>query len=518
MLSISPLGVTLLAVVASLFLVYRRRRNSRWPYPPGPKGYPVIGNVLDVPQGVPLWKAAMSMGEIYNSDVVYLNLLGADQIILNSNEAISDLLDKRSAIYSDRPRFPIIELMDAYSWTLPLVGYGDRWRSSRRLLHEFLSIRATNTYDDQQHYYSRDFLLRIAESPQDLWDHIKFTTGALIMSLTYGFDIKSHEDPFLAAAERALVILEEATVPGTFLVDTFPILKHIPSWLPGAKFKRSARAARNVFKTAVDGPLDYVKDSLKSGSARNASIASTCLDRIHDLSSRGFTEEDIRMITSSMYIAAVDTTLAISQVFFLLMAIHPEIQKKAQREIDQLLGGERLPTLADQGDLPYISALIKEIYRWHAPLPISIPKSLREDDVYKGYHLPKGATVMENVWAVFRDPVMYPQPHMFNPERFLKDGKLDPSVRDPDDRVFGSSRRICPGRYFANRTVFLRVATVLATFDIEPGVNEWGELPSEVKIHEGIVRHAALFKCLIKPRSEAALKLVRDAHHTVGSH
>jgi len=170
------------------------------------------------------------------------------------------------------------------------------------------------------------------------------------------------------------------------------------------------------------------------------------------------------------------------------MAIHPEIQKKAQKEIDQLLGGERLPRLSDQDDLPYIWALVKEIYRWHVPLPISIPKLLREDDVYKGYHLPKGATVMENVWAVFYDPVAYPEPHIFNPERFLKDGKLDRSVRDPDDRVFGSSRRICPGKFFANRTIFLRVATVLATFNIEPGVNEKGEVESEVKFHEGIVR------------------------------
>ena len=170
------------------------------------------------------------------------------------------------------------------------------------------------------------------------------------------------------------------------------------------------------------------------------------------------------------------------------MAIHPEIQEKGQREIDQLLGGERLPTLADQDDLPYISALIKEIYRWHTPLPISIPKALMEDDVYKGYHLPKGATVMENVWAIFHDPSVYPEPHIFNPERFLKDGKLDRSVRDPEDRIFGSSRRICPGKHFANRALFLRVATVLAAFDIEPGVDDKGEVASEVEILDGIVR------------------------------
>ena len=169
------------------------------------------------------------------------------------------------------------------------------------------------------------------------------------------------------------------------------------------------------------------------------------------------------------------------------MAIHPGIQEKGQKEIDRLLGGERLPTLADQDDLPYISALIKEIYRWHVPLPISIPKASTEDDTYKGYRIPKGATVMENVWSLFYDPSVYPEPHIFNPERFLKDGKLNPSVRDPEDRVFGSSRRICPGKHFANRALFLRVATVLATFDIEPGIND-NEVAPEIKINDGIVR------------------------------
>ena len=122
MISISPLGGVLLAVAASLVLIRKRRRNDRLPYPPGPKGYPVIGNVLDIPRDVPLWKALMSIGEKYSgrivftayvcelismstdSDVLRLNVLGAEHIILNSSEAISDLLDNRSAIYSDRVR------------------------------------------------------------------------------------------------------------------------------------------------------------------------------------------------------------------------------------------------------------------------------------------------------------------------------------------------------------------------------------------------------------------------------
>jgi hypothetical protein len=94
----------------------------------------------------------------------------------------------------------------------------------------------------------------------------------------------------------------------------------------------------------------------------------------------------------------------------------------------------------------------------------------------------------ERLGRFIQSELIYPKPHIFDPERFLKDGKLDQSVQDPEDRVFGSARRICPGRHFANRTIFLRIATILATFDIGPGANDKGEVESEVKFREGIVR------------------------------
>jgi len=225
MMSISPVEGGLLAVAVSLAIFQGRRRNARLRYPPGPKGYPLIGNVFDIPQDVPLWKAAMPMAERYrewivsvpvvctfipvstDSDVVYLNMFGADYVILNSSEAISDLLDKRSSIYSDKVRSLLIIIphrfnsipatstddgvvsricstfqsyinelagrMGVYSWALPLIGYNDQWKSGRRLFHEFLNPGASKNYDDLQYHYVRDMILRLAESPDGLWGILK---------------------------------------------------------------------------------------------------------------------------------------------------------------------------------------------------------------------------------------------------------------------------------------------------------------------------------------------------------
>ena len=123
------------------------------------------------------------------------------------------------------------------------------------------------------------------------------------------------------------------------------------------------------------------------------------------------------------------------------MALNPGVVEKAQEELDRVVGKDRLPEFSDRDDLPYIDAVVKELLRWNPPGPISIPVKTTQDDIYRGYSIPAGATVIENVWAVCRDPKIYPDPEAFNPDRFLKDGEINPLVFNPEDRVFGSGRR-----------------------------------------------------------------------------
>ena len=115
--------------------------------------------------------------------------------------------------------------------------------------------------------------------------------------------------------------------------------------------------------------------------------------------------------------------------------------KRAQEELDRVVGKRRLPDFSDRENLPYIDAVVKELFRWNPTLPVGIPYRVTQDDVYRGYFIPAGATVMQNAWAIFRDPKIYPDPETFNPDRFLKDGKIDPSVFNPEDRIFGAGRR-----------------------------------------------------------------------------
>ncbi|KAF9646882.1 cytochrome P450 [Thelephora ganbajun] len=343
-----------------------------------------------------------------------------------------------------------IDLMGA-DWTLGFMPYGNRWRTNRRLFHRFFNISAVERLDPRLFRGIRGFLRRLAESPEDFADHTRLLGGSLILSIVYGIEVDSQENQFFANAQQATYSLGPALLPGTFLVDWIPSLKYLPSWLPGAGFHAVAKRARRKLDEMKNLPFDHVKDNMKSGSSYSPSIASTCLEELDELKTQGVDEGTIRDLSAGVYVGGADTPPVVLQDFILAMVLHPHVLKKAQEEIDQLLGGERLPQYSDRPNLPYVSAVFKEIVRWRPPTPLSIPHRSMQDDVYEGYFIPAGTAVIENVWAMSRDESIYPDPETFNPERFIKDGHINPEVQDPEKFMSGHGRRYVSQRFAVDR-------------------------------------------------------------------
>ncbi|ESK92323.1 cytochrome P450 [Moniliophthora roreri MCA 2997] len=147
------------------------------------------------------------------------------------------------------------------------------------------------------------------------------------------------------------------------------------------------------------------------------------------------------------------------------MARYPDKLRHAQAEIDRVLGGKRMPTIADMPNLPYVNALIKETMRWCPVVPMSLPRRLAEDDEYMGYHIPKGTIVMPNVWCIAFAPNRRHDPHKFIPERFLDSDCTEETV-DPFTYSFGFGRRACPGKALGQNSVFIFITSILASFNI----------------------------------------------------
>ncbi len=192
--------------------------------------------------------------------------------------------------------------------------------------------------------------------------------------------------------------------------------------------------------------------------------------------------------------------------FFLAITLSPSVQRKAQAEIDSVVGTDRLPNSADRKNLPYIDAIVKEVLRWHPVGPLGLPHMSTKDDEYDQYFIPKGALLLANIWGMLHDPAVYHDPNSFKPERFLG-AKPEP---DPHNLSFGFGRRVCPGKVFADTTLFLSIANTLAVFEIGK-VGEGGKDVDPVgDFLPGMISHPAPFDCNIRVRSEQHEKLIRS--------
>jgi len=190
------------------------------------------------------------------------------------------------------------------------------------------------------------------------------------------------------------------------------------------------------------------------------------------------------------------------------MVLFPDVQRRAQAEIDSVIGAGRLPVYADREQLPYVTAVVTELFRWHSVAPLGVPHAALEDTAVGEYAIPKGAIIIANLWNMLNDPEIYPSPAIFDPTRYL----ASPPQRDPRTLCFGFGRRVCPGKELAQPSLFTCVAMTLATFDIE---RAGGALPVHENTH-GTISHAKPCACRVTPRSEKAVALI-SGESSVGS-
>ncbi|EKM77775.1 hypothetical protein AGABI1DRAFT_121852 [Agaricus bisporus var. burnettii JB137-S8] len=470
---------TSLTGLGILYFLYRYVKTTnvnprRLPLPPGPKRYPLIGSILDVPPSRP-WLVYDEWFKTYG-DLVYFKLLGKSFLLVGSLERAVDIFEKRSTNYSDRPH--MVMLMDFIGWdyNFALIPYGPWWRRHRRAFHEYFGSKKLPQYLPVQVRHVRGFLRRLLASPEDFLSHTRHLFAALITEVAYGIEIQDHNDPYVQQIEEVIKGVGEASVPGRYLVEVFPIMKYIPSWFPGAGWKRKAAYYRRINDRVSREPYEIVKENLKKGTAA-PSVAAALIEALPEGNTKERAEaETVAMnVSGTAFLGAADTTVATIQSFILAMCLHPEVQKKAHEELDGVLQGKRLPELEDQKYMPYITAIAKEATRWHPVLPTGVPHMSTEDDEYHGYFIPKGTIVIGSIWSILHDPEAYEDPLRFMPERFMKHGKLDPNVRDPSVAAFGFGRRICPGMNMSDISLFLTVASILAVYDIQTELDEGGK-------------------------------------------
>ncbi|KAF8816726.1 cytochrome P450 [Phlegmacium glaucopus] len=460
-----------LSVLALLLTYHIWRRNNSRNLPPGPKPLPLIGNMLDL-TAKELWLRVNKWGRKYG-DICHLNILGQDIVFINTAKAAFDLLDKRGAIYSGKPRLVMVGELCGCGDMVPFTTYGETFRRRRKLMHQTLGPQILPQYLSGIEAGTKTFIRSLLTDSDNYVRHIRRYSGGLTLSIIYGYQAKSNDDQYLLLAEECMDLLANklCSGPGLWPVDIFPFLRYIPAWFPGGSFKQKAAEWKPKMTAFVERPFAHAKASMKAGTI-SPSFCASVLDTDSSLSAEK--EADLKFAAISMYAASADTTIASVSHLILAMIYYPDAFKKAREEISRVIGTERLPTFNDRASLPYVECILNETWRWGVPVPLNLPHELMEDDEYLGFTIRKKSLVIANIWSMLRDESIYPDPLTFKPERFMEADSEKKKLMDPRNYIFGFGRRRCPGADLVDRTIWLLTVTIIATVDISMPLDKNG--------------------------------------------
>ncbi|KZV93041.1 cytochrome P450 [Exidia glandulosa HHB12029] len=488
------------------YLLTRHLQRTTAPPPPGPPCRPLLG--LDpklIPPSAP-WKRFAEWGTKYGP-VSSFHILGQRSIVINSFAAAGELLNKRASVYSERPLRQMLDVvMDRGSAVFNVTASDERHKVYRRILHGTLNQRSVASFHPMLEQESRAFVKRLANDvgPQKFEEHVRHNVISVIMRIAFGYSMQEG-DTFVAGIQNAVRLSSLGATPGRWLVDYLPILRFVPSWFPGAEFKRLGWEWKKVIDDQLYRPFQWTKDRVAEGKAEQSFTATQLHENAH------LPEHWLVKCAAAIYIGGADTTASAMICFFLAMSLYPDVQQKAQAEVDAITGGERLPTCKDIPQLKYLRRVMQEVLRWGTVVPLAIPHAALRDDEYNGYRIEKGATIFPNLWGMFHDPEVYPSPDTFDPDRFAPEAEnagVSPPP-DPLDWAFGFGKRICPGLHFAQTSLFLNMASVLSVFDISKERDSTGaELEPNFEFTTGITSTATAFGCTVKPRSPESLSLI----------
>ncbi|EUC56105.1 cytochrome P450 family protein [Rhizoctonia solani AG-3 Rhs1AP] len=488
-------GLTIVAAIVT-YKLYKDQKVSKFPLPPGPKSYPVIGHLLSIPKEYEHLGFA-ELGKQLNSDIISLTVFGQTLVLLNKREDVINLLEKRSATYSDRTCPLMASNPSLLDWGnfVSLVGYGDRWRRYRRLMSPWLTKKAVTAFEESQERAAMHLLQRLLKDNNS--KHLKSSISAALTNAIYGHEPVSSSDNILVRSQTVFSYLSKCLLPSNYYVNTFPILMYIPEWFPGASWKRDVNKWKREKVSFLSDTYQLGLENMMKDESKPIMLASLRNQALKLGLTQAEVDDHVAQLAVTLFSGGTDTTVDTLLIFFLAMVLNPEVQKRAQEELDLVLGGTRLPGFRDRAQLGCIERIVQETLRWNPTTPVAFPHTCFRDDVYKGYFIPKGAIV-----AMTRDEQDYKLPETFNPDRFL-------DASTPPSPLFGWGRRRCPGVHFAESSLFITVASILMVFNIKPAQDEGGNdiLPSQ-RMTNSIVVAPEPFTFRLIPRSDSHKELV----------
>ncbi|NWZ23282.1 CP2K6 protein, partial [Asarcornis scutulata] len=460
--SIVPVGLLFVLILLLIVKIqYFRKSHVNKNLPPGPKPLPIIGNlhILDLKK---LDRTMIKLSETYGP-VFRIQMGPKTVVVLSGYDTVKEALVNHADAFAGRPKIQIVK--ETGKGKGVIFSYGENWKVMRRFtlttLRDFgMGKKAIEDRVVEEYGYLADVIESQKGKPLEMTLIMNAAVANVIVSILLGkrYD---YEDPTF---KRLLSLMNENIRlfgrPPVSLYNMFPALGF---FLKDRKaFLENMKEVNAFIKVTF---IEHLK-VLDRNDQRSFIDAFLVRQQEENGKDNGFFDnENLTEVVRNLFAAGTDTTSTTLRWGLLLMMKYPEIQKKVQDEIEQVLGSNP-PRIEHRTQMPYTDAVIHEVQRFANILPLSLPHETTEDVTLKGYFIPKGTYIIPLLTSVLHDKSQWEKPDTFYPEHFLdSEGKF---VKKDAFMPFSAGRRICAGETLAKMELFLFFTSLLQRFTFHP--------------------------------------------------
>ncbi|PIA38484.1 hypothetical protein AQUCO_02800294v1 [Aquilegia coerulea] len=463
-----------ICIAIALLILKNKFFSSSKNRPPGPPGWPIIGNFLDL--GAAPHQSLTNLSKKYGP-VLWLRLGAVNTMVVSSAEAATDMFKNHDLAFADRKTNEAMRVHNYYQGSMAFARYGPYWRMLRRI--STTELFTNNRINGTENLRAKG----IEKMTKWMWEEaqnngsvqvgrfVALGSFNVIGNVTLTKD--NIVDPQLEAGTEFFASLTRAIelsgLPN--VSDFYPFLK----WLDPQRIRKNAERA---MAHPLNFATGFVKERLLARQNGQINEKKDFLDVMLEFKGNQkdgepaqMSQQNINILLLELFLAATDTSASTIEWAMTELLRNPHVLKKVEAELDEVVGRSQKVTENDIWRLPYLQAVVKETLRLHPPVPLLVPRRCIEDTEYMGYSIPKETQVLVNVWAIGRDPASWEDPLSFKPERFLG-SNIDYKGQHYQLLPFGAGRRMCVGVMLAQRMLYLSIGSMVHTFEwaLEDGV------------------------------------------------